>query len=80
MQLTMKINDGGQVLVCFKTMSEKEMKEIEKWSLSVSCDTLSYFKLPLFAISRGDLCYDFGVLDGHGHELRTAAQPRAIFS
>ena len=63
MQLTMKINDGDRVLVCFKTMTDKEIRELEKWSLSVTYDTLSYFKLPLFAISRGDLCYDFGILD-----------------
>lgn len=64
MKLAMKINDGQKVWVCFKTLSEKEVEEFEKWSLSISCDTLSYFKMPLFAISRGDLCYDFGRLEG----------------
>lgn len=63
MKLTMKINEGKKVLVCLKTLSEKENMEIEKWSQSVICDTKSYFKMPLFAISSGDLCYDLSLMD-----------------
>lgn len=59
MKLLMKINENSRVLMCFKNLSEQESLEIEKWSLSVNPDSLSYFKLPLFAIARGDLCYDF---------------------
>lgn len=63
MKLLMKINEDKRVLVCLKNISDTDWLELEKWSLTVKSDALSYYKLPLFSIGRGDLCYDFGFID-----------------
>lgn len=62
MKLLMKINEDKRVIHCVKNLSPAEIEALENWGRMTSCDVLSYFKLPLFSISRGDLCYDFGLI------------------
>lgn len=64
MNAILLINEDDNVVICVKPLSAGEILDLNHMSLTVKSDVLSYHKLALFAIRKGDLCYTFGRLIG----------------
>lgn len=64
MDTVLLINEDDNVLICIKPLTAAEVLDLNNMSLTVKSDVLSYHKLALFAIRKGDLCYNFGRVIG----------------
>lgn len=75
MNAILLINEDDNVVICVKPLTAGEVLDLEHMSLTVKSDVLSYHKLALFAIRKGDLCYSFGRVIGRARRDIEKGEP-----
>jgi len=75
MNAVLLINEDDNVVICLKPLTAGEILDLKNMSLTVKSDVLSYHKLALFAIRKGDLCYSLGRVIGRARRNIDKGEP-----